>query len=319
MKEIAYLIIIAGLVGCNGQPGNNQTSVDKELEPVPVAWSLSGDPFYEPSRSTEQQAKLEAHLDAAQEDFDNEDTEINYIWLGRRLAYMSRYPEAIEVYTKGLEKYPDSYRLYRHRGHRYISVRKFDKAVADFKMAAELMPKDTIEIEADGIPNKLNQPLSSTQFNVWYHLGLAYYLKGEYDKAAEAYLKCMEVSTSDDLLVATSDWLYMTYLRLDRRDMADSLLSSIPESLSIIENDSYYQRLKMYAGELTPDELLSVDSTQIDYDLALVTQGYGVANFYLSKGDSANGIQILDQVLNGNYWSAFGYIAAEADHHRLKE
>ena len=38
-------------------------------------------------------------------------------------------------------------------------------------------PQDTLETEPDGIPNKLNMPLSSTQFNVWYDLALAHYLK----------------------------------------------------------------------------------------------------------------------------------------------
>ena len=72
---------------------------------------------------------------------------------------------------------------YRHRGHRYISQRKFDAAIADFNKAAELMQGAPIEMEPDGQPNKINKPLSTTQFNVWYHLGLAHYLKEEFDEA----------------------------------------------------------------------------------------------------------------------------------------
>lgn len=35
----------------------------------------------------------------------------------------------------------------------------------------------TKEFEPDGIPNALNPPLTLPHRNIWYHLGLAYYLK----------------------------------------------------------------------------------------------------------------------------------------------
>ena len=44
-----------------------------------------------------------------------------------------------------------------------------------------------------------------------------------------------------------------------------------------------------------------------------MTQGYGVANWYIANGDSTKGNEILDRVLNSGYWAAFGFIAAEAD------
>jgi tetratricopeptide (TPR) repeat protein len=283
-----------------------------------VVYSLDGKELPQPDFSEKQKARLDSNLAIAQHNFDMEPTEMNYIWLGRRLAYMSRYAEAINVFNEGLKKYPNSYKLYRHRGHRYISTRKFDEAIRDFDKAAELMPKDTLEIEPDGIPNKLNQPLSSTQFNVWYHLALAYYLKGDYDSAIEAYQNCMETSVNDDLLVATSDWLYMTLMRVVKQEEATDLLANISSDMSIIENDSYLKRLLMYKGELTPEEVLDVDDGS-DYDLAIATQGYGVGNYYLAQGDTLKAMEIFNQVLAGKHWSAFGYVAAEADMVRLED
>ena len=65
----------------------------------------------------------------------------------------------VPTYTRALETAPADARLYRQRGHRYVSVRRFDLAVADLKRAAQLNDRD---------------------FDIWYHLGLAHYLRGEF-------------------------------------------------------------------------------------------------------------------------------------------
>lgn len=80
---------------------------------------------------------VEKNYEQAKKNFDADPNEENTIWLGRRTVYLGKYREAIEIYTQGLKKFPHSYKLYRHRGHRYITTRKFKTAVKDFKKAAE--------------------------------------------------------------------------------------------------------------------------------------------------------------------------------------
>jgi len=281
----------------------------------PEIISLLGLEYFAP---TEVNPKLDSNLTVAQKNFDANPSEENYIWLGRRLAYLTRYNEAIKIFTEGIEKFPDSYRLYRHRGHRYVSQRKFDAAIADFNKAAELMKGAPLEIEPDGQPNKLNKPLSNTQFNVWYHLGLAHYLKGEFDDAEKAYLECMKVSDNDDLITATVDWLYMTYRRNGKTEEAKKLLEQITDSMTIIENDSYLKRLLLYKGILPVDSVLNVSPSNADVDLALATQGYGVGNWYLYNGDTARAKEIFEKVVAGKHFAAFGFVAAEADLARMK-
>ena len=318
MRYITILLLVVIVAGCD-QKKQQAEMAEATAEREVMAYSLGGEPFYEPERSDEVQDKLERNLAASRAAYEAEASEMNYIWLGRRTAYLSRYPEAIDIYSWGLGEYPESYKLYRHRGHRFISVRKFDKAIVDLEKAAALMPTDTLETEPDGIPNKLNKPLSSTQFNVYYHLGLAYYLTGQYEKAIDAYKKCMKTSVNDDLEVATADWMYMTFMRLGQRERADSLLATIGSDMEIIENDSYYKRLQMYQGKLSPEEVLSVNEHSADHDLALATQGYGVGNYYIEQGDVARGIKILEDVVAGDHWAAFGYIAAEADLYHMEK
>lgn len=302
-----FLLILFLISSCAGE---------KKSENKPVI-GLDGRVFSAPELNNKTKARLDSNLAIAQNNFDEARSEENYIWLGRRQAYLSEYSKAIKTFSEGIDKFPESYALFRHRGHRYITIREFDKALADLQQAAALMPQAP-EIEADGQPNKLNKPLSTTQFNAWYHLGLAHYLKGDFESASKVYAECMKVSDNDDLICATADWLYMTYQKNGMKQEAQKILDSIPaDTMNIIENDSYYLRIKMYKGLVLPDDLLKVSTENDDADLALATQGYGVGNWYLAKGDTTHAVEIFRQVVNGKNFAAFGFIAAEAELQRL--
>src|SRR5687768_11510991 len=60
------------------------------------------------------------------------------IWVGRRLAYLGRFDEAQATFSRGLELHPESWKLLRHRGHRWITLRRFDRAVDDLSRAWQL-------------------------------------------------------------------------------------------------------------------------------------------------------------------------------------
>jgi tetratricopeptide (TPR) repeat protein len=312
MKYIVAFVFVL-IIGACKKP-NEQAQNEKS----PVVVSLLGETFYEPEYSEATQHRLDSNLAVAKANFREDPSEENTIWLGRRLAYLSRYNEAIQIFNEGLERFPDSYKLLRHRGHRFISMRLFDSAMEDLTKASTLMPTEW-EMEPDGQPNRLNQPLSTTQFNIWYHLALAHYLKDDFDKAEQAYAECLKVSNNDDLLVATIDWFYMTYRREGKDEPANGLLENITDSMNIIENDSYYKRLRMYQGHIEPDQLLTVDASDSDPDLSLATQGYGVGNWYYYNGDTTKAIAVFRKVVSGKHFSAFGFIAAEADLARMND
>lgn len=284
----------------------------------PEAKSLNGRKLFPMQLSPATQAKYDQLLAEAQAKYNADPKDLNnIIWLGRRTAYLGSYKKAIKIFSKGLKIHPQSPELYRHRGHRYISVRKFDKAIKDFSKAAALSSGRDTEIEPDGLPNKLNIPLSNLQFNIYYHWGLAHYLNGDFEKAIPIYQKCMEYSDNKDLIVATADWLYMTYRRLGRNEQAEEVLNKIDEDWEMVENDAYFKRLLMYKGLVQPSELLNLENDDPDQLLNLVTQGYGVANWYYYNGDAQKARQIFQKILATTYWSAFGYIAAEADFVRM--
>jgi tetratricopeptide (TPR) repeat protein len=280
--------------------------------PRPEATSLSGKPLMSAPPTGEEKVRLEADLAKAQGDYERDPSSADAaIWLGRRLAYLGRFRDAIDIFTRAIERHPADARLYRHRGHRYITTRRFDLAIADLRRASQLIAGKPDEVEPDGAPNKAGLPRSTLHSNIWYHLGLAQYLAGDFDGAVTSYRDGMKASrVNDDMLVATSDWLYMTLRRLKRDAEARQVLEPITAQMDILENGAYHARLLMYKGLRSPESVLNLNTAD---DVQIATQGYGVGNWYLVNGERAKARDIYDRVVAGKAWTAFGYIAAEAD------
>jgi tetratricopeptide (TPR) repeat protein len=273
------------------------------------ATSLDGKPLRRPAAIPNRE-KLEADLRTAEGQLAAapDDPEA-LIWLGRRQAYFWRYQDAIATFTRGIERWPDNPKFYRHRGHRLITIRQFARAQQDFERAAALVRGRPDEIEPDGAPNPSGVPRSTLQFNIWYHLGLVRYLRADYQGAHDAYVACLRVSNNDDAIVATSDWMWMTLMRLGRNAEASRILESITTKMDIRENASYHRRLLMYKGLAQPASLLDPSAD----DTTVATQGYGVGNYYLVTGDREGARRVFERVVSGAGWNAFGFIAAEAD------
>ena len=311
-----FFLLIFLMTNCTVEDTNESASSSDQIQ---EATSLLEKPLYRPIFFPERISELEDNLSEARSRFEeNRDNLENIIWLGRRMAYLWRYQEAISIFSEGIERYPSEPRLYRHRGHRYISIRELDKAVTDLKYASELIEGTEDKIEPDGAPNASGIPTSTLHTNIWYHLGLAYYLQGNFENALYAFEQCLEAATNEDMYVATADWLYMTLRRLGRPKEAEEVLVPIHAEMDLIENFAYYRRLLMYKGEIAPDSLLRVEQND-EADLNYATQGYGVGNWYLYNGQTDAATTVFRRVLESSYWSAFGYIAAEAEIARLEK
>jgi len=269
-----------------------------------------------PQLSAEARRDLETKLNEARELYEKDPKSVDrIIWLGRRTAYLGRYKDAIKIYTDGIKQFPADARLYRHRGHRFITLRCFDDAIADLQKASKLIKGRPDEIEPDGLPNARNIPTSTLQSNIWYHLGLAYYLKGDFRRALAAYREAEKVSKNPDMLVATTHWLYMTLRRLGREDEAKEALAKVKDDLDIIENTDYYKLIRVYKGQLKAADVLAEISMNTN-TLSNATIGYGLGNWFLYNGNRREAEKIFRQVTSGDQWSSFGFIAAESERGR---
>ena len=266
-----------------------------------------------PIMPAETRREFESKLKEALALFEKERGNVEHaIWFGRRTAYLGRYKDAIRIYTNAMSQFSSDARLYRHRGHRFITLRCLDAARADLEKAALITRGKADEIEPDGLPNARNIPTSTLQSNIWYHLGLVHYLKGDFARALWAYGEAEKVSTNADMLVATTHWLYMTLRRLGREKEAESVLAKVRDDLDVIENGDYYKLIKLYKGQIKAETLLA-EIGQTSDSLGNATLGYGLGNWFLYNGRRAQAEKIFRQVTGGNQWASFGFIAAEAE------
>jgi tetratricopeptide (TPR) repeat protein len=208
------------------------------------------------------------------------------IALGRAQVGVLRLRDAIATFTRGIALDPDNARLYRLRGHRYISSRQFERAVTDLERAAKLDDK---------------------QFDIWYHLGLAHYLKGNYARAAEAYARARDCATKDDNVIAASNWLYASYRRQKKTVEAARALERIRPDMNVQEDKMYFALLLFYKGLKQESEVFPGTLN----DLETATIGYGIGNWHLYNGRPARAKEVFQRIVAGKEWAAFGFINAE--------
>lgn len=322
-----HIVLCFGLIsllsGCiktessDGRPPADLEQTQVSSERNRVILSFSGEQLPPKSFEGQERQKRERQLQTARELYENHPDSLEaIIWYGRRLGYLGMYYDAIDVYSDGLSKFPDSYKLLRHRGEANITVRQFDKARQDLEQAVFFSREAPNEPELDGQPNRLNKPLRNIKFNIWYHLGLTYYLQGNFDKAISAYKKCMKESDNNDLKVATTTWLYRTYFQIGNMDEADRLLDTIDPGMRLVESRSYHRILMLFKNELSPERVRELAARR-DQSLD-PTIGYGLGNWYVLKGDVAVATETFDQVLSSGNWDSFGYIASEVERSNLE-
>jgi tetratricopeptide (TPR) repeat protein len=215
------------------------------------------------------------------------------IRLGTAQAAVRQYREAIATYTRGLATQPDNALLYRYRGHRYISVRELDSALTDLQRG-----------------NRLD----TTNYDIWYHLGVARYVRGDFTGASDAFARAQRMAPNANEIAGSTDWLWMSLSRAGRAAEARAALAPITDSLPVTTARAYFQRLRLYRGRIAAPEVLTAADTD---DIQVATLSYGVGNWYLVNGDVTRAREWFERAVASGGWPAFGFIAAEAELRRM--
>ena len=322
MKLYKSLILVGmtAIVAACSAENTDAPTVETEMEAPAAAVSLFTKEVSEGAQATSfmgkaltpatPSQKLLDNLTEAKANYDADPMDVmNIIWYGRRVAYTGDYRGAIEIFSEGIEKHPTDARLYRHRGHRYISVREVDRAVSDYEMAAELIKGTEDLIEPDGAPNPQGIYLTTTHSNIYYHLGLSYFLRQEWQKSHDAFKMGQDLGLNDDNIVSAGHWIYMNLRRLGREEEAQASLHNIKEDMNIVENMSYHNLTLMYNGTIPAEQLTDVDPN----DPSGAAIAFGVANWFLYNGETDKAYDLMERFMDTSSWSAFGFIAAEKE------
>lgn len=313
-RSVARLFAVVPMVlALSGCATESATDDDPPLPPGAQALSLDGEPLFPVPIADEPRSLLERNLLEAQAAYAVDTSDADAIlWMGRRFAYLGEFRAAIDFFTEGIAKHRFDPRFYRHRGHRCITVREFDRAVDDLRHAAILVDGRPDQVEPDGAPNPSGVPIGTLHSNIDYHLALAHYLRSEWADAERIHVRRLATASNDDRVCSSTYWLYLARTR--RGDVAGAAraLERITPEMDLLENFDYHRLLLVFRGERSPDSL-----TPEPGSVASATIGYGLAQARLIAGDRDGGIAALREVVSQPQWAAFGFIAAEADLHDL--
>lgn len=213
------------------------------------------------------------------------------IALGVAQSGVRQYREAIATFSRGLAIAPQNALLYRWRGHRYLSVRELALAHDDLTRGRQL---------------------DSTNYAIWYHLGIVRYATGDFAAAVDAFTRAQPIAPDSGERAASTDWLWMSLSRAGRGTEAKAMLDRRPDSIP--GGNAYVQRLRLYRGEILPDSVLTPADTS---DIAKATLAYGVGNWYLVRGDTAQARAWFERSIASGGWPAFGFIVSEVELRRL--
>ena len=206
-----------------------------------------------------------------------------------------QFREAIATFSRGLGIEPNNALLLRWRGHRYLSVREFDRAFADLKRGSTL---------------------DSTIYGNWYHLGIVQFVRGDFSAAAASFAKAQPIAPDAGELAGSTDWLWMSLSRAGRGAEAKAMLDRKPESrITPPANNAYTRRLQLYRGEIGPDAVVTPADTD---EVQVATLAFGLGNWYLIRSDKAQARKWFERSVQSSGWPGFGFIASEAELRRLR-
>lgn len=216
-----------------------------------------------------------------------------FVELGLAQSGVRQFREAIATFSRALAIWPNDPVLYRWRGHRYLSVREFDRALDDLTRGFAL---------------------DSTNYGILYHLGVVRFARGDFAGAADAFARAQPRAPNAGELAGSTDWLWMALSRAGRGAEAQAMLDRHPDSLPVA--NAYAQRLRLYRGQIAPEQVLTPADTE---GVQVATLSFGLGNWYLVRGDTARArVWFERSVAASGGWPAFGFIVSEIELRRLR-
>ena len=159
--------------------------------------------------------------------------------------------------------------------------------------------------------------LGADPYGVAYHLSLAYYVTGDFKKAAEEYEQCYPNAKTDDNRVGCLAWQYVALLRAGRKADADKVLERITPDTSVQSSVAYLDRLLLFKGVKKEEEV--AEAMQKD-NLQLPTVAYGVGVWHLVNGRQDRAREYFEKATAPPaQQSGFGSVASYYELQRMKQ
>ncbi|MBK9107211.1 MAG: hypothetical protein IPM92_02220 [Saprospiraceae bacterium] len=244
-----------------------------------------------------------------------------YADYGRKALNLGYVENALQVLSKGIDQFPNTADLYYYRGMASVIGRQFPEAVSDFWKAGKAIEGQR---DAKGILDKTEEEKkidATLQYEVYKWMGLAFQCQGDFTNAEKMYEVCGDFSTNSDLYCISYYWQYQAYMRAGREKDATSLLGSVSPKMYIsASTQPYLDALLYFKGEKSETDLVNlneVPKSSIEAN-GWSIKAYAIAVKALLEKKETRFVEVLDKIVASPFWNQAAFIAAEADHHRLK-
>jgi len=282
MSVLAALVTIVALTQASQAAQQSADTARKAFE--------EGNAFFQKTENDKALAAYERAiaLDATEPDF--------HLARCRTLARLQRHADAILSCSEAIRLKPDFAAALLERGHYQINARHVDRALPDLMRAREL------NADAHGVA---------------YHLALAHYMMGDYQKAAAEYDTCIATAKTPENTFACSAWQYAALLRAGRKEEAAKVLERATPDLKLQGSEAYLDRLLLFKGVKAEEEVAKRMATD---NLQLPTVAYGIGLWHLMNGREAKAREYFEKaVAPPAQQTAFGSVAAYYELQRMKK
>ncbi len=210
------------------------------------------------------------HIIAERKDFD-----LAYAYLATLYKAKMNYKEAINVLREGYQNCPMSYKVITSFGIFLTEVRQYEAAISILQEGLKLIDYDP---------------------DIWNYLGVAYWRKGDFDQALEAFDKSLALDHNYSIAFHNVGSVYLSkFLKTKEQSDLEKSILNFKKALELDpEYASAYNGIgAAYSQAGNVEEAIRSweKAVQINPELSFSLYNLGLA--YLSKGDKEKALDLL--------------------------
>lgn len=235
--------------------------------------SLIGTPLRLPSFPAATQRRLDQDLEIARAALRiAPDRPESHFWVARRLSYLGRFCESVDVLTAAIAQFPESYELRRYRARKLARSRQFEAALADYREGLRLMAGKPDYFEPDGLPNRVGITLGTYRANMIYYHAQTSFAVGDYRSMLAGLQTAFAMTwpfARNDMVPPIAYWTYLAHRKLGEHDKARAAIAQVPDQLDLIENAAYHQAVKVMQGRIPLAEAAASKDPNVKFAAAM--------------------------------------------------
>lgn len=235
--------------------------------------SLIGTPLRLPEFPAATQRRLEQDLEIARAALRiAPDRPESHFWVARRLAYLGRFCESVDVLTAAIAQFPESYELRRYRARKLARSRQFEAALADYREGLRLMEGKPDYFEPDGLPNRLGITIGTYRGNMIYYHAQTSFAVGDYGTMIAGLQTAFDMTwpfAKNDMIPPIAYWTYLAYRKLGEHDKARAVIDRVPAEIDLIENHAYHQATMVMQGRIPLAEAARSKDPNVKFAVAM--------------------------------------------------